>query len=118
MAGASIKAADLLNADARRAEISRRYLAATAGVDAVLLPAVAITPPPIAKLEAGGPDYFKANRMALRNTTIGNQLGLCAITLPVGYDAQGIPVGLMLQGHPDTDEKLLRLARAVEKVLR
>ncbi|MCE9648029.1 MAG: amidase [Parvibaculum sp.] len=118
MAGASIKAADLLSADARRAEISRRYLTATAAVDAVLLPAVAITPPPIAKLEAGGPDYFKANRMALRNTTIGNQLGLCAITLPVGYDAQGIPVGLMLQGHPGTDEKLLRLARAVEKVLR
>ena len=118
MAGADIKAADLLKTDARRIEISRRYLAATASVDAVLMPTVAISPPPIAKLEAGGPDYFKANRMALRNTTIGNQLGLCAITLPVGYDANGIPVGLMLQSHPDTDERLLRIARAVEKALR
>jgi aspartyl-tRNA(Asn)/glutamyl-tRNA(Gln) amidotransferase subunit A len=117
MAGADIKAADLLRTDARRAEISRRYLDATAGVDAVLMPAVAITPPPIAKLEAGGPDYFKANRMALRNTTMGNQLGLCAITLPAGYDAAGIPVGLMLQSAPHSDEKLLRLARAIEKVL-
>lgn len=118
MAGADIKAADLLKADARRSEISRRYLEATAGVDAVLMPAVAITPPPIAKLEAGGPDYFKANRMALRNTTIGNQLGLCAITLPVGYDAYGIPVGLMLQAHPYTEERLLRIAHAIEKLLR
>jgi aspartyl-tRNA(Asn)/glutamyl-tRNA(Gln) amidotransferase subunit A len=117
MAGAGIMAADLLKADARRADISRRYLEATAGVDAVLLPTVAITPPPIAQLEAGGPDYFKANRMALRNTTVGNQLGLCAITIPVGYDAAGIPVGLMLQSAPYTDEKLLRLARAVEKSL-
>jgi aspartyl-tRNA(Asn)/glutamyl-tRNA(Gln) amidotransferase subunit A len=118
MAGAGIKASDLLHADRRRAEISQRYLEATAGVDAVLLPTVAITPPPIAKLEAGGPDYFKANRMALRNTTMGNQLGLCAITLPVGYDAAGIPVGLMLQSAPHADEKLLRIARAVEKTLR
>lgn len=117
MAGAGIKAADLLKADARRADISRRYLTATAGVDAVLMPTVAISPPPIASIEAGGPDYFKANRMALRNTTIGNQLGLCAITLPTGYDAHGIPVGLMLQSHPYTEERLLRIARAVEKIL-
>ncbi|HEX7775351.1 MAG TPA: amidase family protein [Parvibaculum sp.] len=117
MAGAGINAADLLKTDARRAEISRRYLEATSGVDAVLMPTVAITPPPIARLEAGGTDYFKANRMALRNTTIGNQLGLCAITLPVGYDAAGIPVGLMLQSAPHTDERLLRIARAVERAL-
>lgn len=118
MAGADIRADDLLKADARRNEISRRYLAATAGVDAVLMPTVAISPPPVANLEAGGPDYFRANRMALRNTTIGNQLGLCAITLPAGYDAHGVPTGLMLQSHPGTDEKLLRMARAVEKALR
>ncbi|KAB7742326.1 amidase [Parvibaculum sedimenti] len=118
MAGVSISAADLLKSDTARRDIAARYLAATAGIDAVLLPTVAITPPPIAALEAGGPDYFKANRMALRNTTIGNQLGLCAITLPAGYDAAGIPVGLMLQAAPNTEEKLLRIARAVEKVLK
>lgn len=118
MAGGEIGASDLLRTDSRRADIRQRYLAATAGIDAVLLPTVAITPPPIAALEAGGPDYFKANRMALRNTTIGNQLGLCAITLPAGYDAAGIPVGLMLQAAPGTEERLLRVAKAVEKALR
>ncbi len=118
MAGASITSAELMKTDAARVAIVARYLAATADVDAVLLPTVAITPPPIAALEAGGPDYFRANRMALRNTTIGNQLGLCAITLPAGYDATGIPVGLMLQGAPHTEERLLRIAKAVETVLR
>ena len=117
MAGGALKASDLVRADMRRADISARYLAATAGVDAVLLPTVAITPPPIATLEPGGPDYFRANRMALRNTTIGNQLGLCAVTLPAGHDAAGIPVGLMLQAAPDGEERLLRIARAVEKAL-
>ena len=55
--------------------------------------------------------------MALRNTTIGNQLGLCAVTLPVGHDAKGMPVGLMLQAAPGQDEKLLRLAKTVEAAL-
>lgn len=117
MAGEALKAGDLVRADLKRAVIRARYNAATAGVDAVLMPAVAISPPPIADLEAGGDAYGKANRMALRNTTIGNQLGLCAITVPAGYDANGLPVGLMLQSAPYTEEKLLRLARAVEKAL-
>jgi aspartyl-tRNA(Asn)/glutamyl-tRNA(Gln) amidotransferase subunit A len=116
-AGHTITAADLLKADAERETIARRYLAATANVDAVVLPTVAISPPPIAELAPGGAAYFKANRMALRNTTLGNQLGLCAITLPVGYDVHGIPVGLMLQSHPGTEEKLLRLATAIEAAL-
>ncbi|MEX1153029.1 amidase, partial [Parvibaculum sp.] len=118
MAGAALTAADIIAADLKRAEIRARYLVATAGVDAVLLPAVAISPPPIAALEAGGAAYFRTNRMALRNATIGNQLGLCAITLPAGYDAHGLPVGLMLQASPFTEEKLLRLALSVERVLR
>jgi len=117
MAGEALTAGDVVRADLKRAEIRARYLAATAGIDAGLMPAVAISPPPIAALIDGGDAYGKANRMALRNTTIGNQLGLCAITLPAGYDGQGLPVGLMLQAAPYTEEKLLRIAHAVEKVL-
>lgn len=117
MAGAAITAYDLLEADTKRRHIAQAYLKATAGIDAVLMPTVAISPPVIAKIENGGPDYFQANYMALRNTTLTNQLGLCAITLPVGHDALGLPVGLMLQGLPHTEEKLLRIASAIEKAL-
>lgn len=117
MAGTSFTASGIIAADLKRAEISSRYHAATAGIDAVLMPAVAISPPPITNLEAGGEPYFRANRMALRNATIGNQLGLCAITLPAGYDALGLPVGLMLQSLPFTEEKLLSLAIAIERAL-
>ena len=113
MAGEALKAGELTRGDLRA-----RYLAATAGMDAVLMPAVAISPPPIADLVNGGEAYGQANRMALRNATIANQLGLCAITLPAGYDGKGLPVGLMLQSHPYTEGKLLRLALAAEKALR
>lgn len=114
MAGEKLKAGDLLRGDLKRKEITARYLAATAGVDAVILPTVAIAPPPIAELEPGGEAYGRANRMALRNATIGNQLGACAITLPCGQDDNGLPIGLMLQSAPYTEEKLLALSLAVE----
>jgi len=101
----------------KREELRGAYLAETAGYDAVLMPAVALTPPPIVDLENDDAAYGKANALALRNTTLGNQLDLAALTLPAGKDAAGIPVGLMLMGPSGTDERLLRLARAVEKAL-
>lgn len=117
MAGDSISTPALLKTDTERARLSRAYLDAVSGFDAVVMPTVAISPPVISSVIEGGPDYFKANRMALRNSTIGNQLGLCAITIPVGHDALGLPVGLMLQGLPHSEEKLLRIASALEKAL-
>lgn len=116
MAGGTLMAADIIRADLKRRKISARYLAATAGVDAVILPTVAIAPPPIAALEAGGDAYGQANRMALRNATIGNQLGLTAITLPCGRDDNGLPIGLMLQAAPLKEEKLLSLALGIERL--
>lgn len=118
LAGAKLTAGDLTRGDHLRHDITQRYLAATAGVDAVIVPTVQITPPPIASLIEGGPDYFKANVSALRNTTIGNQLGLCALTLPVGYDAQGMPVGMMLQAAPHREKQLLSLGLAIESCLK
>ncbi len=117
MAGEKLNAGDLVRADLKRKEIAARYFAATAGADAVILPTVAIAPPPIAELEPGGEAYGRANRMALRNATMGNQLGACAITLPCGQDDNGLPIGLMLQAAPHTEERLLSLALAVERAL-
>ena len=87
------------------------------GFDAVALPAIPIDPPPIDALADGGPAYDRANRLALRNTTLGNQLDLCAITLPCGTSRAGLPVGLMLMAPKGHDARLLQLARAVEAVL-
>ncbi len=100
-----------------RAEIQQRYAQETAGYDAVLMPSVAISPPEIAPLLSDDSAYGRANNMALRNTTLGNQLGLCALTLPIGSDALGLPVGLMVQAAPSKDELLLRLGRAIEMAL-
>jgi aspartyl-tRNA(Asn)/glutamyl-tRNA(Gln) amidotransferase subunit A len=100
-----------------RAKIQARYAEETKGFDAVLLPSVTTSPPEIEPLLVDDAAYGVANSMALRNTTLGNQLGLCALTLPVGSDALNLPVGLMLQAAPGKDELLLRLGRAIEMAL-
>jgi aspartyl-tRNA(Asn)/glutamyl-tRNA(Gln) amidotransferase subunit A len=117
MMGKHGQASDLAAGLLLRAEIQARYANETEGFDAVLLPSVAISPPEIEPLLVDDAAYGNANNMALRNTTLGNQLGLCALTLPVGSDALGLPVGLMLQAAPGKDELLLRLGRAIEMAL-
>lgn len=85
-------------------------------VDLVATPTVAITPPTVDELKVAGA-YPKANIMALRNTSVINLLGLCAVTLPVGLDQKGLPVGLQLVGGSFQEPKLLSQAIAVEATL-
>jgi len=91
----------------------RAYDKVTAGYDAIIAPTSAIMPPNLDRLNSE-PDYYVAeNLMALRNTRIGNLLGLCGLSLPTATPS----CGLMLQAAPDQDTALLRLGAAVEAVL-
>lgn len=90
------------------------YDRATAGYDAVLAPTSAIMPPNLERLN-NEPDYYVTeNLLALRNTRVGNLLGLCGLTLPTGVPS----CGLMLTAAPDFDNALLRLGAAAEVALR
>ncbi|MFQ5971132.1 MAG: amidase [Alphaproteobacteria bacterium] len=93
------------------------YLRRTADFDAVVVPTVLIPPPLIAALEDGGEAYVRTNFHAILTTRLGNQLSLCALTVPCGRDDEGLPVGLMLMCRPYGEVALLRLGRAAEKAL-
>lgn len=115
--GAKPSAADVWKLALEREQLRNELATHLAGVDAVAMPTIPIDPPPIADLETGGAAYDRANRLALRNTTLGNQLDMCAITLPAGVSKAGLPVGLMLMAPKGRDARLLRLAHAVERAL-
>lgn len=85
-----------------------------AGCDALVAPTVRIGAPRIADLLEDEKAYREANAAMLANTTPGNLLKVCAVTLPCGKDASGMPAGLMLMQRPGGEEALLRFARAVE----
>jgi aspartyl-tRNA(Asn)/glutamyl-tRNA(Gln) amidotransferase subunit A len=75
-----------------------------------------VAPPAIAPLEADVEAFLAANAAVLRNTTIGNLLGAPAATVPIGGDADGLPVGLMLTTAFGEDALALALAGWVERV--
>ncbi|MEO1106948.1 MAG: amidase family protein [Pseudomonadota bacterium] len=87
--------------------------AATAGFDAVLAPTAPILPPNLDRLMTDHDYYVTENLLALRNTRIGNLMGLAALTLPTGTPG----CGLMMLGYPGSEEALLRLGSAAESAL-
>ena len=64
--------------------IRTEWINFTQEFDAVILPTSPILPPNKSKLLSDSSYYKRANLLALRNTRIGNMLGLCSITLQIG----------------------------------
>ena len=89
------------------------YLEATAKFDAVLCPTCPITPPNVDRLLTDSAYYVTENLLTLRNTRIGNLMGLCVLTLPTGTPACGVS----LMAAPRDERRLLRLGLAAELAL-
>lgn len=81
----------------------------------LLFPTVAIQPPALAEIETCDEVFSKINLAALRNTMIGSYLDMPGISIPVGYTAQGMPVGVLISGPSGTDDRILSAARVIEQ---
>ena len=114
--GANLSAADLLDVMEARAEIRARTDAATADYDAVLMPTVAIVAPPIDDILASDDLYAALNPLILRNTTLGNFLDRCALSIPIHAPGEA-PVGLMVMGRTGADDHLARVGLGIEPVV-
>jgi aspartyl-tRNA(Asn)/glutamyl-tRNA(Gln) amidotransferase subunit A len=84
--------------------------------DALLYPSVACIPPALAETDDED-NARRVNLRCLRNTATVNYFDGCAISLPCHQPGEA-PVGLMLSAGNGSDEKLYRIAAAVEKTLR
>ncbi|WP_110656695.1 amidase [Salinicola halimionae] len=115
--GRDISAADYLQRLWPRAGWQRRFAAEMAGFDAVLLPTVATLPPKRAELENDAAAFQRANRLALRNTSIFNYLDAASISLPYFAAGAELPIGLMLSRPQGDDVTLLQHASVVEAML-
>ena len=94
-------------------EIRRAWLQAVAPFDLVTLPTAPILPPKIDRLLSDLEYYTQINLLALRNTRIGNMLGLCVSTLPTGTAS----VGISFMAKPGDDEALIKQSLSLEKIL-
>ena len=111
--GAGFAAADYVAAWQFLDHLRGEWAAQVAGFDAVLLPTAPNLPPHAGRLMEDDDYYVTENLITLRNTRVGNLMGLSALTIPTGVPGTGI----MLLGQPFGEEALLRIGKAVETAL-
>ena len=104
------EALDLMSAHAVRA------LEETAHVDIVLTPTLADVPAPVGAIrddEDPAAD-FEAQKRFTPYTSPYNMTGQPAVSLPLHWTSEGLPVGIQLVGRPMRESVLLGLAAQVE----
>ncbi|MGA2128505.1 MAG: amidase family protein [Xanthobacteraceae bacterium] len=75
-----------------------------ADIDVLVLPTTAATTPTI---EDAGAD---PQALSAQNTMFANYYGLPAVSVPCGFDRNGLPLGLQIVGRPGDDRTVLRVA--------
>ena len=113
--GAEMSAPDYVKLIEDRARFIAAVDARAAACDALIVPTVAVTAPPIAAF-AEDAEFYRLNSKILRNPNVVNFLDRCAITLPVSRPGEA-PVGLMLIGAHGDDRRLLAMAQGIEAAL-
>ena len=114
--GADQSAADYIELSQERQRVIEMAEKTTSPFDAVIMPTVAIIPPTIEYVE-NDVNYFPTNMMTLRNTSVGNFLDRCSISLPCHKQGEA-PVGFMLTGRHGDDHHLFRVSKTVEQLLK
>jgi aspartyl-tRNA(Asn)/glutamyl-tRNA(Gln) amidotransferase subunit A len=86
-------------------------------VDVVVTPTVPVAAPRISNLEALGINELRPfeTKYLLRNTSPFSVLFWPSVSVPCGFQREGLPVGLQISGKPGADATVLRLAHAYEQ---
>ncbi|CAN1284568.1 Fatty acid amide hydrolase [Linum perenne] len=111
----SFTGSEYVSAQRLRRRIMYHHMEIFKNVDVIVTPTTGTTAPliPRGALKYGESD-MKTTGYLMRFITAPNLIGLPAISVPVGYDNQGLPVGLQLIGRPWGEATILRLAFAIQ----
>ena len=113
--GAALSAADYVEMARERNGLVRAMDARLGDLDALVLPTTPIVAPRTDEV-ATRETFAAKNMLLLRNTSIINFFDQCAISLPLPREG-GLPVGLMLVARNGHDQRLFRIAAAVERLV-
>jgi aspartyl-tRNA(Asn)/glutamyl-tRNA(Gln) amidotransferase subunit A len=114
--GLAISAVSYLEAMRWRGPALSAYLAATAGVDAVIAPVAPMPAPTIAESDVGNsPDAEAVIQRLTRFTRPVNYLGLPSLAIPAGFTAKSLPVAMQLIGRSFDEATILKLGAAFQR---
>lgn len=117
--GLQLSLADVSRANVTQTQLYKRFLAFFRDFDVLICPAASVSPFPHEQLfveEMNGermPTYMRW----LAITYAPTMALACAVALPCGLDAQGMPFGIQVIGPNGADGRVLEIALALEQVL-
>jgi len=113
-AGLATSATSYFLAMQARAELRAEWLQLFKNCDAIATPTAPAAPPTMAELVEHRSDLQNIGELA-RYTRPYNMTGLPAVTVPDGFTAEGLPLGLQVGGRPFEESTILRIAEAFER---
>jgi aspartyl-tRNA(Asn)/glutamyl-tRNA(Gln) amidotransferase subunit A len=113
--GKEISASDYLECLLDLKKLRAKSSEALHDVEALLVPTTIIPPGPLAEVDVDLETYTQYNLSYLRNTSIGNALNLCGLSVPCGFTRQGLPIGLMIYGKPFQEDIVIRIGYAFQQ---
>jgi len=115
--GEFIPATEYLHAQRVRNKVADDVRAAMSGVDALLLPALAMAAYPIGQkmVDLGGYEEDVLSAIT-RYTPLFNLLGIPALVLPCGFSKTGMPVSMQVVGNAFDEAMVLRVAHTYESL--
>ncbi|KAL3614418.1 hypothetical protein CASFOL_042492 [Castilleja foliolosa] len=113
----SFSASDYVAAQCLRRRLMYYHMEIFKKVDVIVTPTTGMTAPVIPPAaHSHGETNLHVSGNLMRFVVTANLLGFPAISVPVGYDKQGLPIGLQIIGRPWCEATILRLAAAVEEL--
>ncbi|MFD4255818.1 amidase [Amycolatopsis thermoflava] len=115
-AGQRMSAVDYLRAQRARTLMRREWSRLMETVDVIAAPAVPVTAVPVGQERVTWPDGTTESvaDAYVRLSAPANITGLPSLTVPVGEDRAGLPIGMQLIGRAGGDGVVLGLGRAFE----
>ncbi|HJN93051.1 MAG TPA: amidase family protein, partial [Dehalococcoidia bacterium] len=118
--GRKLTAVDVGRAEAARTQLYYRMQAFFERYDVLILPVAQTVPFPVEQewVEEINGVRFENYLEWMRSCAMITVTGSPAISIPCGFTAEGLPVGLQIVGRPRDDFELLQIAHAFEQATR
>src|SRR6266568_3959384 len=114
--GLATGAADLVFAQAYLQAMTRAAVSALNGYDAILHPTLALPPRPVGWFDEVEPaENFERQKRFTPFTATYNVSGQPAVNVPLHWNADGLPIGVMLAGRMGDEATLISLSAQLEQ---
>jgi amidase len=114
--GVAVRAPELLFAQAYLQAVTRPAIAVLSTYDAILTPTLARPPVPVGYFDEVDPaENFERQKRFTPFTALYNVSGQPAVNVPLHWNAEGLPIGIMLAGRMGEEATLISLSAQLEE---